>query len=272
MEKFSVLISVYIKDNPDWFRLSLDSIFTQTVMPDEVVLVEDGPLTLELDAVVSEYTARYPVMKVVALEKNRGLGLALNEGLLHCSFELVARMDSDDICKPNRFEMLLNEFEKDAELAVCGSWIEEFIDIPEHVEFIRVLPRTHTELFEFGKRRNPVNHPSCMFRKSSVLDSGNYQDFHLFEDYYLWARMMVRGYKFHCIQQSLLSFRFSRNMIKRRGGVKYAWTEVKFQWMLHKIGYINLTAFINNMMVRTITRLVPISMRTEIYKHVRKTT
>lgn len=270
MENFSVLISVYKNDKPEWFRLSLDSILSQTVMPDEVVLVEDGPLTPDLEAVVNEFSARYPVLKVVALQKNRGLGLALNEGLQHCSYDLVARMDSDDICKPNRFELLVNEFHRDAELAVCGSWIEEFVDTPEQVEYIRVLPRTHAELFEFGKRRNPVNHPSCMFRKKAVLESGNYQDFPLFEDYYLWARMMVRGYKFHCIQQSLLSFRFSRNMIKRRGGIKYAWTELKFQWQLHRIGYISIGTFMKNMMVRTVTRLVPASIREDIYRQVRK--
>ena len=270
MEKFSVLLSVYWKEKPDWLRVCLDSIIRQTVRPDEVVIMEDGPLTAELDAVVDEFAERYHEVKVVALPKNGGLGPALNEGLKHCSYDLVARMDADDICKPNRFERELQMFEKDADLDVCCSWIEEFKDSTDNVVNVRRLPERHEELYEFGKKRNPVNHPSCMFRKKAVIENGNYVEFQLFEDYYLWSRMMVNGCKFYCIQESLLLFRYSRNLIKRRGGLIYAWTEFKFQRKLHEIGYINRSTFLRNVLIRAITRLVPCDLRVQIYKRIRK--
>ena len=112
---FSVLLSVYKKEHPTYLKQSLDSLFAQTLPPDEIVLVKDGPLTPELEAVVTEYQSRYPMLKVVPLPQNQGLGKALNEGLKHCSYELVARMDTDDIAKPERFERQMQVFREHPE-------------------------------------------------------------------------------------------------------------------------------------------------------------
>lgn len=267
---FSVLMSVYRKENPEWLIASLDSVFNQTVTPDEVVLVEDGELTGELDAVIEIQKQKHPELKIVTYKENRGLGKALHDGLLECSNNLVARMDTDDICFPTRFEKQLQVFERHPEVDVCSAWIDEFETDPEQVISVRRLPKTYDELFMFGKKRNPVSHPVSMFKKDSVLSVGNYQDFPLFEDYYLWARMMVKGCKFYCIQESLLKFRRSPEMIKRRGGWDYAITEVRFFNTLRKIGYISNVQLAKNVCTRFVVRIIPNSLRTALYKQIRK--
>ena len=128
MMKFSVLLSIYYKEQPEYLRLALDSIFSQTVKANEVVLVEDGKLTDELEKVVTEYEALYPELNVVRFEKNRGLGHALNDGLKYCSYDLIARADTDDICKPNRFEKQVQVLEAHPEYDLVSSWVDEFID------------------------------------------------------------------------------------------------------------------------------------------------
>ena len=124
--RFSVLLSLYYKENPIFLRESLHSVFGQTLQPDEVILVEDGPLTPALYEVVEEFAGRYSTIKRIVLEKNRGLGNALSEGLKHCSCDLVARMDTDDICKPERFARQLAFMESHPEISVVGAWIDEF--------------------------------------------------------------------------------------------------------------------------------------------------
>lgn len=266
--KFSVLISLYYKENPDFLRQSLDSVFTQTLPPDEVVLVEDGPLTAELDAVVNEYVRRYQSLHIVKLPKNMGLGNALNEGLKHCSNELVARMDTDDICYANRFEKQVAYMKTHPEIAVCGAWIDEFQGDRNNVTSTRKLPETSEEIFEFGKKRNPINHPVVMFRKSAVEAVGSYQPFYLFEDYFLWVRMLQNGAKFHNLQEPLLYFRFSPDMFNRRGGWKYACVEARFYLTLYRLGYIGLAKTCMNLCIRFTTRIVPNKLRGWIYKKI----
>lgn len=264
--KFSVLLSVYRKEQPAYLRQSLDSIFTQTLQPAEVVLVKDGPLTDALDEVVEEYCRKYPVLKVVPLSENQGLGRALNEGLKHCSYDLAARMDTDDVAKPERFEKQIAVFCAHPEMDVVGAWIDEFEGSIENVISVRVLPLEHSEIRRFARKRNPVNHPVVMFRKSAVLVAGGYQHFPLFEDYYLWVRMLMNGARFYNIPESLLYFRFSPDMFKRRGGWKYALDEFRFQQFLFKSGFIGILCFVQNVSVRFISRIVPNGVRTVLYK------
>lgn len=263
---FNVLLSLYFKEHPEYFRDSLDSILNQTLLPDEIVLVKDGPLTKELDALVEEYQARYPKFKIVPLEKNVGLGKALNEGLKHCSHDIVARMDTDDICKPDRFEKQLAVFKNNPDVDVVSSWIDEFEGDVKNILSTRKLPETHSEIYEYGKKRCPINHPAVMFKKSAVLTAGGYMHLPLFEDYYLWVRMLVNGAKFYNIQESLLYFRTSSAMFMRRGGLKYALTEVSFLWKMHKIGYVNLLSTIKSIFIRFTVRIMPNSIRGFIYK------
>ena len=264
--KFSVLLSLYYKESPLFLHDSLNSIFTQTLLPDEVVLVEDGPLTPALYEVVEDFVRRHTEIKRVVLEKNGGLGHALNEGLKYCSNDLVARMDSDDICKEERFARQVTFMENHPEIDVVGAWIDEFQDNISNVISTRKLPQQPDEIRVFGKKRNPMNHPVTMFRKQAVIDAGGYQPFPLFEDYYLWVRMILNGAKMYNIPESLLFFRFSPEMLKRRGGWRYACVEVRFQWRLHQLKYIGFPTMITNICIRMTTRIVPNNLRQWIYK------
>ena len=263
---FSVLLSLYAKEKPSYLNQCLNSIFTQTLFPDEIVLVKDGPLTVELDAIISKYEMQYPILKIVSLPVNQGLGKALNEGLKHCSYDLVARMDTDDIAKPDRFEKQIRVFQEHPELDVVGAWIDEFEETTSNIISTRKLPEVHDDICQFAKKRNPENHPVIMFRKQAVLAAGGYQHFPLFEDYYLWIRMLQNGAKFYNIQESLLYFRFSPAMFKRRGGLKYVTTELRFQNRLRNLGFITSSEYLYNVFIRVITRMMPNTLRAVLYK------
>lgn len=267
MTNYSVLLSLYYKENPIFFCESLNSLLSQTLSPSEIILVKDGPLTRELDMIIEEFIVKVPILKIISLPINQGLGKALNEGLKHCSYDLVARMDTDDIAKTNRFEKQLKIFKDHPEIDIVSSWIDEFEGDTNHILSIRKLPEFHKEIYQFAKRRNPINHPVVMFRKSSVLAAGGYKHFPLFEDYYLWVRMLMNDAKFYNLQESLLYFRSSSEMFKRRGGLNYALMELKFEQELLKIKFINKSIFIKNILIRFISRLIPNKLRTIIYKH-----
>ena len=263
--RFSVLLSLYYKENPSFLRQSLDSIFNQTLLPGEVVLVEDGPLTEALYAVVEEYIRKYPALKVVPLPENVGLGRALNEGLKHCSHELVARMDTDDISVPERFERQIALFSEKSDVDVCSAWIEEFADNPLCVCSRKKVPETHWEIMLYAKKRCPVNHPVVMYRKSALLSVGGYRHFPLLEDYYLWIRMLINGSKFYNIQESLLYFRTSPEMYRRRGGWAYLKNEIRFWTIVYQEKFISLIRFLINIIVRVPTRLCPNKLRAILY-------
>lgn len=264
--KFSVLMSVYFKENPEYLRKSLESVFNQTVIPNEVVLVEDGKLTEELDSVIEEFENNYKkIMKVVKFEKNRGLGIALHDGLLECSNELVFRMDTDDICLPTRFEKQLKVFaEKDVD--IVGSNITEFDETMENETSKRIVPETDEEIKKMAKKRNPMNHMTVAYKKSAVIDAGNYQDMLYFEDYYLWARMMNKGYKFYNVQEVLVNVRGGNDMIKRRGGKKYIKPIKNFEKNLLKLKMINRFQYLSNTTKRIGGALIPNNLRFLIYK------
>lgn len=264
--KFSVLLSVYRKEHPLFFQQSLNSLLNQTLLPDEVILVKDGPLTEELEQVIADFSVRFSRLKVVALSTNQGLGKALNEGLKHCSFELVARMDTDDIAKPERFEKQIAIFNKMPEADVVGAWVDEFEGSCNNVTSTRRLPEYHEDIYKFAQMRNPVNHPVVMFRKEAVLTVGGYQHFPLLEDYYLWVRMLNGGAKFYNIQESLLYFRFSAAMLKRRGGWAYAVNELKFHYEMWQMHFISFGRLITSIPIHFVIRILPNSLRSAFYR------
>lgn len=268
--QYLVLLSLYYKERPEYLRESLDSLVRQTVVSDDIVLVEDGRVGDALERVVREYEDRYPQLHVVRYEKNRGLGHALNDGLRHCRHELVARMDTDDIAKPRRMEVQVGYLVENPGIDVVGSWTEEFEGDASNVVALRKLPEFSQEIYAFGRKRNPLNHPTVMFRKGAVMRSGGYKPFHLFEDYYLWVRMLKDGAKFHNIQAPLLSFRTSLATYNRRGGWRYAMTELKFMIMMHDIGYTNQLTTLENVVRRIPVRLAPNRIRNMIYNLIRK--
>lgn len=266
MTKFSVLLSVYHKEKPEFLRQSLDSVFSQSLFPNQVVLVEDGPLTPELNSVISEYQNKYSELTVVPLEKNGGLGKALNEGLRFCSFDVVARMDTDDICKPDRFKKQMTFLDSHPDIDLVGSWVDEFYGDIDNVKTIRKVPETHEEIYQYCKNRCPVNHPSVVFRKKAVLDAGGYFTLYFPEDYFLWIKMLMNGAKFYNIPESLLFFRTLPDTIRKRGGWKYAIGEVHIQERIYKMGFISFPLFLKNSIIRFCVRILPLGLRTFVYE------
>lgn len=260
-------MSVYYKEKAEYLKLALDSIINQTLKPDEIVLVQDGKLTEELYAVITEYLQKYSdIFKTYALQQNQGLGKALNFGMQKCSYEIIARMDTDDIAEPNRFELQIKEFEQDKELMLCGGQIAEFADNPKEITGHRNVPLKHNEILSFAKKRNPFNHMTVMFKKQAVQSVGGYMEMPYFEDYWLWVRMLKAGYKAKNIEQVLVRVRAGQDMIARRGGLNYAKCVIRFEKALHSIGVIKFAEMIGNITMRSIVAIIPESLRLFIYR------
>lgn len=263
--KFSVLMSVYHKERPEHLRQSLDSVFSQTFKSDNIVLVEDGILTHELESIVQDYEHTHPELHVVRFEKNRGLGYALNDGIKHCRHEIIARMDADDIAKPERFEKQMRVMKEHPEYGMISSWIDEFIETPGDTSSIRKVPETPEENLRYAKSRCPVNHPTVVFRKKEVEAVGGYQTEYFPEDYFLWIKMLMNKCNIFNLQESLLWFRYSPETFKRRGGWKYATDEVKTQINIYRLGFINVPTLAKNICIRFTTRILPNRIRGFIY-------
>ncbi|MBR4141516.1 MAG: glycosyltransferase, partial [Campylobacter sp.] len=205
------------------------------------------------------------ILEVVKLEKNMGLGDALKIGLEKCKFEMVARMDSDDISLPNRFKSQLEVFKNNPNLDICVSWVGEFENDKNKIYAYRKLPQNHDEIYKFAKIRCPLNHPSVMFKKSSVLKAGNYQKSLMTEDYFLWVRMLLNGAKFYNIPEMLVKMRAGKSQLSRRGGLKYAISEFRVQREFYKFGFLNFYEFARNSSVKFIVRLLPKAILSKIY-------
>ena len=267
MENYSVLMSVYAKENPDFLRQSIVSIQNQTVLTDDFVLVCDGPLTEELNGVISEFSDD---LHVVRLQRNMGLGNALNAGLKACKNELVARMDSDDISAPDRCEKQLKAFEKDPELGIVSGALTEFTETPDRVTGERRLPCTHEEILAFSRKRCPFNHPCVMFRKSVVIEAGGYNGEFRMEDYYLWIRMLQTGCKGANLEDVLLYMRTSPDMYLRRGGSFYAKDMLRFHWWVHKTGWESLGDFLTGAVPHAVVCVLPNGIRGAVYRRLHK--
>ncbi len=243
----------------------------QTIKPHEIVLVEDGPLTQVLYSAITRWEEKLKgVLKTVPIQHNVGLGEALQKGLLHCTHEIVARMDTDDIAAPTRFEVQLAYFAAHPKTDIISSWIDEFESDAEHIVSSRPLPLEHTALQTFAKKRNPLNHPAVMFRKDAVLQAGNYQPMPGFEDYYLWVRMLMNGSKMANIPQYLVHMRAGEQQLQRRRGLAYIRQEISFQQKLLSIGFISHTTFVYNVVLRTGVRLLPKSLLKQFYRLFRR--
>ena len=270
--KFSVSMCVYIKDNPEWFKTAVESILNQTVKPSEVVLVVDGPVNAQLDAVITQYENN-PIFRVVRLPENVGHGKARRAGLTHCRYELVALMDADDISASNRFEKQLEMFEADESLAIVGSNITEFVEEPDNVVGARVVETDDAAIKADMKARCPMNQVTVMFRKSAVDKVGGYMDWFNEEDYYLWLRMYLDGARFANLPDYLVNVRVGKEMYQRRGGKKYFLSEAKLQKYMYDNKVIGFIDFIVNVGKRFIVQIVlPNKLRSWVFKKfVRKT-
>lgn len=266
----SVLMSVYYKEKAEYLKESLISVFNQTLLAAEVILIKDGPLTDELDLIIEKFAHTYKELRVISFPQNRGLGKCLNDGLRLCSYDIIARMDSDDISKPKRFEEEYTFLSNNPDYGIVGSWVDEFITTTDDVIAVRKVPQKSNDIYRYAKHRCPVNHPTVMFRKNAVLSAGGYLEKYFPEDYFLWIRMLMNGTKFYNIDKSLLWFRYSPSTIKRRGGWKYAKDEFMTQYNIYKLGFISLPIMAENVAIRFSTRVMPYSIRKWVYKIIRK--
>lgn len=269
--KFTVLISLYSQESPFFLNDALLSIWDkQDYKPAQIVLVKDGPLTPELETVLLVWKEKLgDTLTLLSLEKNVGLGVALNIGLQYCSHDLVARMDTDDIAHPERFSRQLAMF-KQADIDICSSWITEFDQDENVITGLRKLPEKHNEILEHAKYRCPINHPAVMYKKTVVEKAGGYQAMMWFEDYYLWARMLMAGAKFYNIQEPLVNMRAGMGQLERRSGLEYAKAEINFLRALNSIGFLSKIDLYKMILLRVPIRLLPKKIIRLVYKNLRK--
>lgn len=240
MDKYSVLMSVYEKEKPEYLTLSIESMLNQTVQPDEFIIVKDGPLSKELDSVIEQYAKDNELFTIIPLEKNGGLGRALNFGIKASRNELIARMDSDDIAKPNRCELQLQAFAKDHTLSICGTQIDEFIDTIDNVISSRIVPCSNEEIVAFAKRRSPFNHPTVMYKKSTLEKLDGYAEYGRKEDLDLFIRMVMAGYKAINLEDHCLWYRTSTDNLQRRRTWKNCSEYIAIMFKFFKKGHIGL--------------------------------
>lgn len=258
-------MSVYQYDNAKFFEHALQSIEANSVKSTDFVLVCDGVLTAELNEIIEDYTSKL-LINVVRLPHNVGLGRALQAGIKHCKCEWIARFDADDICVTDRFAKQVSFIDQNPNIDVVGGQIVEFINDPNEINARKkAVPVAHHQIYKYAKSRNPINHVTVMFKRSAVLGSGNYQNAPLYEDYDLWVRMLIKGFKFANIDEVLVYVRGGKNMYQRRGGVLYAQQEMSMQIKFYKLGLLSILQLITNVMIRVPVRLIPSQLRGVIY-------
>lgn len=264
---FSVLLSLYHKENPVWFNRAMQSIWDeQTIKPNEIVLVQDGPLNSELYSVISDWKAKLDdVLTIVALAENVGLGAALNEGLKYCQYELVARMDTDDIAMPTRFEKQITFMRENPEIAASSAQIEEWDVNLEHKLDSRDLPLKPEDVYWFAKRRSPLSHPATIFRKKVILDVGGYPPLRKAQDCALWSLLLVKGYKLANLPDMLLKMRTGNELLSRRG-LTYFKQELHLLKFQKSIGFLSNYEYLVNASLRGVLRLSPNFIKNIIYR------
>ena len=264
---YSVLMSVYKNEKVPFFREAVDSVLNQTERPDQIVLVRDGEVYEELQAAIDSYVSEYPeIFTYVPLEVNGGLGNALRVGLLECRNEFVGRMDTDDICLPDRFEQQLRFFEEHPDVDIVGGNISEFCQSPEHIVDYRIVPEAHDDIVKYLKSRSPMNHVTVMFKKSTLLAANSYESFYLFEDWYLWTKLYLNGARFANLSAVLVNVRVLE-MANRRGGMKYYKSCVKLLKFMKANKVIGTFAYLKTSAVRFIGYvLMPSKLREWAYK------
>lgn len=261
-------MSVYQKEKPEFLRESMESIYNQTVPTNDFVLICDGPLTEELDGLIEEIQEKFGRrLRVIRQAENRGLGYSLNLGVKECKNELIARMDSDDVAVSDRIEKQLKIF-KQKDVDVVGSNIVEYDENMREALGTRNVPESNEDIRKYAKRRNPINHMSVCFKKSKVIECGNYMDMKGFEDYYLWIRMMRCECSFYNIQEELVKVRGGNSMMERRGGKSYVKNMIKFEKHVCGLHFISRLDCANNIVIRIAVSSVPNSARSFFYSKV----
>lgn len=265
--EYSVLMTVYKNDNPEYLKKSIRSMINQTKYPAEIVIVKDGPVTSSLQAIIDSMNEEAcGIINQIQLDENVGLGLALNEGLKVCKNDLVARMDADDISKKHRCEIQVREFEKDENLDIIGSSVDEFITNEDNIICTRIVPTTHDEIYRFSKQRDPFNHPTVMYKKSKVIQCGGYSNLRKNQDTDLWIKMLRNGCKTKNINESLLLFRFEEGTYERRKSWINTKLLLKIRYNAFKIGFSSFMDFFKVAIIQIGIYVMPIKFEKWIYK------
>lgn len=268
---YTGLMSIFFKENPDNLNESFKSILSQTLLPNEMILIKDGVFSDKLNRVLRKFIVKCEKnnisVKIIKHNISKGLGISLNEGLKYCSFNYVARFDSDDINLTNRMQSTIKAFNIWKNVSVIGTNVEEFNSDGETIK--KRVPLNADDILKLSQFRNPMNHMSVTFKKADVESVGSYEDKPYFEDYYLWLKMLKSGYQFKNLDEVLVRVRIDDDFYHRRGGIQYAVKECKFQFSIYKEGYISFFRCILNCFFRGVPRLLPKTMLELIYKAVR---
>ncbi|MEZ6874392.1 glycosyltransferase [Enterobacter sp. KBR-315C3_2022] len=267
--KFSVLLSLYNKEKPSFLSECLDSIANNTLLPEQIVIVYDGPIGSDLEAVVNDFSKRLPI-DIVPLSNNVGLGSALNHGLKFCNYETILRMDTDDVCTQERFSKQINYLKLHPNIGLLGGAIREFDENMSIPGGIRFSNSDHGEIKDYAKKRNPFNHMAVAFNKTAVERVGGYQHHHLMEDYNLWLRMIASGVETHNLKEVLVNVRAGNSMLIRRKGLKYIRSEVKLAKLKYDLKIDGFFGTLSCAFIRIIPRLMPVFLLNSIYKILRK--
>lgn len=264
--QFSVLMSLYIREKAEYFDECMQSMLKQTVLPNEIVIVFDGPISKELGEIVTKYKNLKPdLIKTVENKKNKGLGLALADGVPVCKYDLIARMDTDDIAREDRFEKQLKMFMNDPKLDICGSHIIEFEGNINNILAKRNVPVNHNDIANYQKQRSAFNHMTVMYKKNTVLKAGNYEHCPLMEDDMMWVRMLLVGAKCANVDDYLVYARTGYAMIERRGGWEYFKKYKSGRKMILDTGYISKWDYWKTVGIQFVVALVPQKVRLFIF-------
>lgn len=273
--KYSVLMSVYKKDSPEYLQIALKSIYEQqSIKPDEIVIVVDGPIPENLREVLDSFKKdKEKIVKIIQQEQNKGLGEALKKGTEYCTGDYIFRMDSDDISVFDRFEKQINYIEKHSNIDVLGGNIAEFQkSIDEENKRLRVCPMNHEDIIKMGKKRNPMNHVTVCIKKEALVNSGGYQSLLYLEDYYLWLRMIVNNCKLENLNETLVLVRVGNGFEGRRSTKKYIEGWKTLQNFMKKNKMINfLEAKLNMIYIRVFVSTPP-WLKKIIYKFILRKT
>lgn len=267
-ERFSLLLPVWAGDRSDFlveaFRSTVDA---QTRRPDHVVIVRDGPVRPDLAATIADLAATSPVpVDVVECARNVGLGPALDRGLAACRFDVVARMDADDISMPHRFAVQMPIMESGIDLV--GSGLLEFGADPDDLVGTRTPPTDAADIAVRARFADPFNHPTVVYRRDLVRAVGGYSDFALMEDYLLWAKLLIAGARVANVAEPLVKYRVGAGAYARRGGVGQLRAELAVQRRFRQLGFTTRGQFARNVVLRGGYRLVPESIRRMAYRKV----
>lgn len=262
-------MSLYFKESRSFLNECFESIWiNQTVKPDEIVLVLDGPIGTELQECIDSWKGRIgDHLNIIALPNNIGLGMALNEGLKHCSHDWVFRMDTDDICLPDRFEKQVQYIQKNPDVVLFSGQIIEFNETIEDATKLKVVPTDYEEIKKFALKRCPFNHMSVAYRRDIILGLGGYQHHLLMEDYNLWFRVIGAGYKVGNHSDVLLYARVGNGMYARRKGWQYFKSEKKLLDLKKELKLQGSVAANLIFLARASIRLIPSNMLAFIYNN-----